>query len=81
MQSLKRTLGANMRRARHSRGLSQLQVAEMLDMPVEVYGRMERGAMLPRMERFVELCHALGATPTRLLGFTRARRRPSPGSA
>jgi transcriptional regulator with XRE-family HTH domain len=80
VDSLKRTLGVNMRRARQRKGLSQLQVAEMLDMPVEVYGRMERGSMLPRMERFLEMCHALDASPTRLLGYTRARRRTRPQS-
>jgi transcriptional regulator with XRE-family HTH domain len=76
-----RTLGANMRKARLRLNLTQHQVAESIDLPVDVYGRMERGAMLPRLELFVTLCNRLGATPDQLLGFSRSPPRPAGAEA
>lgn len=79
MEDLKKKLGANMRKARHRQGLTQEEVAASIDIPTEVYGRMERGAMVPRLELFVTLCGRLGATPDQLLGF--APFRPTEGDA
>jgi transcriptional regulator with XRE-family HTH domain len=75
-----KTLGANLRKARSHQNLTQQDVAESVDVPVEVYGRIERGAMLPRMELFVALCHRLGTTPDQLLGFSRSQPRPAGGA-
>jgi transcriptional regulator with XRE-family HTH domain len=73
MDDIKKKLGANMRMARLRRGLTQEQVANSSDIPVEVYGRMERGAVLPRLDLFVTLCDRLGATPDQLLGLSGSR--------
>jgi transcriptional regulator with XRE-family HTH domain len=81
MDNLRKTLGANIRKARTRRGLTQAEVAERIDMPVEVYGRMERGSMLPRLERLVAICDTLGETPDRLLGFPRPQPRSTRGDA
>lgn len=78
MDDFKKMLGANLRKARNRQGLSQEQVAASVDLPAEVYGRMERGGMMPRMDLFVTLCHRLGATPDQLLGFQGARPHPQP---
>ena len=63
----KRRLGRNIRQARCRLGLTQEQMAERIDMAPEVYGRMERGHLVPRLERFVALCRALGESPDRLI--------------
>jgi transcriptional regulator with XRE-family HTH domain len=68
MDSLdKRTLGRNIRQARYRLGLTQEQMAERIDMAPEVYGRLERGHIAPRLERFVAICRVLGETPDRLI--------------
>jgi transcriptional regulator with XRE-family HTH domain len=68
MDSLdKRMLGRNIRQARCHLGLTQGQMAELIDMAPEVYGRMERGHILPRLERFVAICRVLGESPDKLI--------------
>ncbi|WP_224244804.1 helix-turn-helix domain-containing protein [Hyalangium gracile] len=63
----KRTLGRNIRQARCRLGLTQEQMAERIDMAPEVYGRLERGLIAPRLERFVAICRVLGESPDRLI--------------
>jgi transcriptional regulator with XRE-family HTH domain len=70
MREFAMRLGSNMRRARHQLELTQAQVAESIDLQVEVYGRLERGAMLPSMGLFVAICDTLGVTPNQLLGYS-----------
>jgi transcriptional regulator with XRE-family HTH domain len=69
MRELAKRVGANIRRIRLSHDFTQEQVAELLGMPVELYGRMERGYLLPRVVMLVGLCRALSTTPDELLGF------------
>jgi transcriptional regulator with XRE-family HTH domain len=73
MEDIGRTLGANLRKARSRQGLTQEQMAELVDLPVELYARMERGALLPSMQLFVKLCRLLDVTAGQLLGMTRPR--------
>ncbi|MFL5348576.1 MAG: helix-turn-helix domain-containing protein [Hyalangium sp.] len=63
----KKKLGRNIRQARCRLGLTQEQMAERIDMAPEVYGRMERGHIVPRLERFVAICRVLGESPDRLI--------------
>jgi transcriptional regulator with XRE-family HTH domain len=63
----KKTLGRNIRQARYRLGLTQAQMAERIDMAPEVYGRMERGYLVPRLERFVAICRVLGESPDQLI--------------
>ena len=65
----RKLLGANMRTARQQLGFTQEHVAELLGISTEVYGRMERGTIFPRMERFMDLCEKLSVPPDRLLGY------------
>ena len=81
MEDIARTLGVNLRKARCRRGLTQAQMADLIDMPVELYSRMERGALLPTMQLFVKLCHVLDAPAGKLLGMSGLRLRPMRGSA
>lgn len=73
MDDFKKRLGANLRKARTHQGLTQEQVAASVDLPADVYVRMEQGSMVPRLELFVTLCDRLGATPDQLLGFAGTR--------
>jgi transcriptional regulator with XRE-family HTH domain len=68
----RKLLGANMRMAREQTGFTQEHVAELLGISTEVYGRMERGTIFPRMERFMDLCEKLRVPPDRLLGYASA---------
>lgn len=63
-------LGGRLREARNRMGLTQQQVAELVDVPTEVYGRIERGAMLPRLKLLVDICARLNTTPNQVLGFS-----------
>ena len=62
-------LGAAVRAARVHSGLTQEDVAERIGMASEVYGRMERGQMLPRVENLRRLCLVLNVSPHELLGL------------
>ncbi|MFL5347503.1 MAG: helix-turn-helix domain-containing protein [Hyalangium sp.] len=62
-------LGAAVRTARVHAGLTQEDVAERIGMASEVYGRMERGQMLPRVENLRRLCLVLNVPPHELLGL------------
>lgn len=73
MDDFKKMLGANMRKARERRGLTQEQVAASIDVPADVYVRMEQGVVVPRLELFATICHKLGANPDQLLGFSGTR--------
>lgn len=62
-------LGLAVRNARVRAGLTQEDVAERIGMASEVYGRMERGQMLPRVENLRRLCLVLNVPPHELLGL------------
>jgi transcriptional regulator with XRE-family HTH domain len=78
--ALKKILGANIREARVRLGLTQEQMAEMLDMSPEVYGRMERGLIFPRVERLVDICEKLGVSADQMLGLS-SREAPASEAA
>lgn len=62
-------LGSVARTARMRAGLTQEDVAERIGMASEVYGRMERGQMLPRVENLRRMCVVLNVGPHELLGL------------
>lgn len=74
MNDFTRKLGNRLRQARDEQGLTPEQVAELADIPVEMYNRIERGAMLPGLKLLVDLCMGLGTTPSQVLGFPRSSR-------
>ncbi|QRK05221.1 helix-turn-helix transcriptional regulator [Archangium violaceum] len=63
-------IGAMAREARKSAGLTQEEAAELVGVATEVYGRLERGNMLPSLPTFMRLCRALAVDANRLLGFS-----------
>jgi transcriptional regulator with XRE-family HTH domain len=69
-RELARALGEAARAARaRQAGLTQADVAERVGIATEVYGRIERGAMLPSVETLRKLCAVLRASADELLGL------------
>jgi transcriptional regulator with XRE-family HTH domain len=63
------TLGNAAKQARNRAGLTQEEVADGAGVATEVYGRMERGLMLPSVPTLLRLCLTLQSTPDVLMGF------------
>ncbi len=59
--------GHVLREARRRKGLRQGEVAEALHLSIAVYGRMERGKLLPSVTVLRELCGVLDASAEELL--------------
>jgi transcriptional regulator with XRE-family HTH domain len=70
LDKLKRTLGSGLLRARERLGLTQAEVASRVGLAHAVYGRIERGHMLPSVPTLFRLCSALNVSANVLLGFT-----------
>ena len=68
-EKLASAIGVTARAARRERHLTQEDVAEMLGIATEVYGRLERGKMLPSVETLTRLVRALGVSADTLLGL------------
>ena len=56
-------LGAALKAARQQAGLGMEEVAEQLEIPVEVLARVERGAMVPTIPTLTRLCVILKLDP------------------
>lgn len=63
------TLGRALRAARMRAGLTQADLAASVGIATEVFGRMERGKMLPSVPTLFRLCVALRSGPHELMGF------------
>ena len=63
------TIGAAARPARARPEITQADVAERIDVATEVYGRLERGGMLPSVQTLLKLCHELNVSADELLGL------------
>ena len=75
-KKLASTIGAAARAARMRLELTQADVAERIDVATEVYGRLERGGMLPSVQTLLKLCHELNVSSDELLGLS--QHAPSP---
>jgi transcriptional regulator with XRE-family HTH domain len=62
-------LGECARAARQRLNLTQEDVAERVGIATEVYGRLERGNMLPSVPTFRKLCSVLGLSADEALGL------------
>jgi transcriptional regulator with XRE-family HTH domain len=69
-RQLKATLSAALKQARKRAGMTQVEVAEAIGTHPEVYGRMERGAVMPSVPTLLRLCLTLGSGPHELMGFS-----------
>ncbi|WP_309894432.1 helix-turn-helix transcriptional regulator [Archangium sp.] len=64
---LQKTIGEAARTAREGLGLTQAQVAQKAGMSAQVYGRIERGGMMPSVPSLRRMAGALGISPAVLL--------------
>ncbi len=80
-EKLAATIGSAARTARERLGLTQAEVAALMDLSHVVYNRLERGRMLPSVPTLARLCETLKVSPETLLGLARpergSRRKPA----
>ena len=67
--SLKRHLGAALLTARERAGLTQAEVSSRVGLASAIYGRIERGQMLPSVPTLHRLCATLHLSASALLGL------------
>jgi transcriptional regulator with XRE-family HTH domain len=81
-RGLAATIGTAARAARINANLTQEDVAERVGLATEVYGRLERGGMLPSVPTLKKLCETLSVPSDVLLGLRSAQEnfwtKPSP---
>jgi transcriptional regulator with XRE-family HTH domain len=68
-QKLAKALGDSAREARQRAGLTQADVAERIGVATEVYGRLERGLLMPSVPTLRRLCLALHLPADALLAL------------
>lgn len=67
---LQKRIGEAARTAREALGLTQAQVAQSASMSPAVYGRIERGGMMPSVPALRRMAVALGISPAVLLDMS-----------
>ena len=77
--ALRRSFGKAARAVRLRLGLTQAQVARRAGTTSGVYGRIERGDMMPSVPNLLCLCEALETSPNVLLSHELAEERGAPG--
>jgi transcriptional regulator with XRE-family HTH domain len=73
-QTLPQLLGAAVREARQRQELTQADVAERIGLATEVYGRLERGHMLPSVRTLLKICTVLHVSADKTLGLENLER-------
>ncbi len=73
-QRLSTIIGAAVRAARQRLDLTQADVAERVGIATEVYGRLERGHMLPSVKTLRRVCLVLNCSADVLLGVASAEK-------
>lgn len=63
-------IGSEALKARKALGLTQRDVAERIGIATEVYGRLERGHMLPSVRTLRSLCRTLNVSSDVLMGIS-----------
>jgi transcriptional regulator with XRE-family HTH domain len=69
LDKLRHTLGRGLLRARSRKGYTQAEAASLVGLATAVYGRVERGGMLPSVPSLFRLCTVLGVSANVLLGL------------
>ena len=78
--ALAERIGSRARACREAAKLTQADVAERVGLQVEVYGRLERGKMLPSVPTLTRLGYVLGVSHDVLLGLAEERQGSAAGS-
>lgn len=75
---LRRAISRAAKEARTRLHLTQAEVAEVLGMAPEVYGRIERGEFMPSVLTLVSVATVLRVTPDQLLGWSELQAKDRP---
>lgn len=75
---MRRAIGTAAREARTALRMTQAEVATAVGLAPEVYGRIERGLLMPSVTTLLSIASVLRVSPDVLLGWTvlQARTRP-----
>lgn len=63
------TIGNNLRIARRKSGLTQLQVADAVDINVNYYAKLERGEAIPSIMTLKRILEVIKTKSSRILPF------------
>ena len=74
---LRKQIATRLRTIRVARGLSQDDLAAMIDRSVDAISNIERGKNLPELETLVAMAHTLGMSLADLVGDLPAKTRSS----
>ena len=66
---MSKLVGNNIKQARKYKGLTQTQVAKLLNMTQQQYSRFENGVFELNYNQIVQICNILNTTPNELFGF------------
>lgn len=77
-EELRRTIGLAARAARSTLHMTQAQVATAIGVVPEVYGRIERGLLMPSVLTLVAIARTLRVSPDELLGWKESVSRDRP---
>lgn len=77
-EEVRRTIGLAARAARSTLHMTQAQVANAIDVVPEVYGRIERGLLMPSVQTLVAIARTLRVSPDELLGWKESLNRDRP---
>jgi transcriptional regulator with XRE-family HTH domain len=80
LEKLKRHLGAAFLVARERAGLTQAEVSSQVGVVPAVYGRIERGGMMPSVPTLYRICVTLGLSANAVLGLGAEPPLPTPTS-
>jgi transcriptional regulator with XRE-family HTH domain len=75
---LRRAISRAAKEARTRLRITQSEVAEVLGMAPEVYGRIERGEFMPSVVTLVNVATVLRVTPDQLLGWSELKAKDHP---
>jgi transcriptional regulator with XRE-family HTH domain len=75
---LRRAISRSAKEARTRLHLTQAEVAAVLGMAPEVYGRIERGEFMPSVLTLVNVATVLRVTPDQLLGWSELKAKDRP---
>ena len=66
---MSKIVGNNIKQARKYNGLTQTEVARILNMTQQQYSRFENGVFELNYSQLVQICKILNTTPNELFGF------------
>lgn len=66
---MSKIIGNNIKQARKYKGLTQTQVAKLLNMTQQQYSRFENGVFELNYNQLIQICKILNTSPNELFGF------------